>query len=389
MTSKLYFEDSYIRNFDATVVSCEASGDLFKVVLDKTAFFPEGGGQRPDTGLIDTANVTDVQEIDGVVYHYTDKPLSVGFMCRCSIDWDTRFRRMQNHSGEHIVSGVVHSMYGYDNVGFHMDDDYVTVDFSGELTREQLDEIEDKANEAIYSNYKINCFFPAPSTLDEYDYRSKLELTENVRLVEIENIDLCACCAPHLRTTAEVGIIKILDFMRHRGGVRIVMKSGWDALRDYREKYKSVYTISGLLSAKQGEISSAVERIINENDNIRREFYQFRMSVAENAKSNLSFRDDISYCIVNGFDADMMREVANFGADNSKACFVYSGSDTEGYSYIICSHSLDLRKLGKLHNDTLNGRGGGRDTMIQGKCSADRDCIISFINSLSSGEFTL
>ena len=202
MTSKLYFEDSYIRNFDATVVSCEASGDLFKVVLDKTAFFPEGGGQRPDTGLIDTANVTDVQEIDGVVYHYTDKPLSVGFMCRCSIDWDVRFRRMQNHSGEHIVSGVVHSMYGYDNVGFHMDDDYVTVDFSGELTREQLDEIEDKANEAIYSNYKINCFFPDPSTLDEYDYRSKLELTDNVRLVEIENIDLCACCAPHLRTTS-------------------------------------------------------------------------------------------------------------------------------------------------------------------------------------------
>lgn len=389
MTSKLYFEDSYIRNFDATVVSCEASGDLFKVVLDKTAFFPEGGGQRPDTGLIDTANVTDVQEIDGVVYHYTDKPLSVGFMCRCSIDWDVRFRRMQNHSGEHIVSGVVHSMYGYDNVGFHMDDDYVTVDFSGELTREQLDEIEDKANEAIYSNYKINCFFPDPSTLDEYDYRSKLELTDNVRLVEIENIDLCACCAPHLRTTSEVGIIKILDFMRHRGGVRIVMKSGWDALRDYREKYKSVYTISGLLSAKQGEISSAVERVINENDNIRREFYQFRMSVAENAKSNLSFHDNISYCIVNGFDADMMREVANFGADNSKACFVYSGSDTEGYSYIICSHSLDLRKLGKLHNDILNGRGGGRDTMIQGKCSADRDSIISFINSLSSGEFTL
>ena len=389
MTLKLYFEDSYIRDFDARVISCEESGDLFKVVLDKTAFFPEGGGQRHDTGIIDTAVVSDVQEIDGVVYHYTDKPLSVGFMCHCSIDWDTRFRRMQNHSGEHIVSGIVHSMYGYDNVGFHMDDDYVTVDFNGALTREQLDEIEDRANAAIYSNYKINCFFPDVRSLESYDYRSKLDLTENVRLVEIENTDLCACCAPHLRSTSEVGIIKILDFMRHRGGVRIVMKSGSDALLDYREKYKSVYTISGLLSAKQGEISSAVERLMNDNDNIRRDFYQFKMSVAENTKSSLVFTEDLSYCIVNGFDADMMREVANYGAENSKACFVYSGSDSEGYSYIICSHYLDLRRLGKHHNDTLNGRGGGRDSMIQGKCTSDRDSIVSFINSISTGDFTL
>ncbi len=389
MTDKLYFKDSYIREFDAKVVSCEASGDFFKVVLDKTAFFPEGGGQKADTGSIDNAVVSDVQEIDGIIYHFTDRALSVGFMCRCSINWDVRFRRMQNHSGEHIVSGIVHSLYGYDNVGFHMDDDYVTVDFSGELTREQLDEVEDKANDAIYSNYKINCFFPDVASLASYNYRSKLDLTENVRLVEIENTDLCACCAPHLRTTGEVGVIKILDFMRHRGGVRIIMKSGADALLDYREKYKSVYEVSGLLSAKQGEISQAVERLQNENDNLRRDFYQFRMSVADNAKSNLVISNNCSYCIVSGFDADMMREVANFGAENLSVSFVYSGSDDCGYSYIICSHSLDLKRLGKHHNESLNGRGGGRDTMIQGKCTATKDEIVSFIYSLNMGDFTL
>ena len=389
MTEKLYFNDSFIREFDAKVISCEASGDTFKVVLDKTAFFPEGGGQKADTGTIDNAFVFDVQEIDGIIYHFTDKALSVGFMCRCSINWDVRFRRMQNHSGEHIVSGIVHSTYGYDNVGFHMDDDYVTVDFSGELTREQLDEIEDKANSAIYSNYKINCFFPDEASLDSFNYRSKLDLTENVRLVEIENTDLCACCAPHLRSTGEVGIIKILDFMRHRGGVRIVMKSGIDALLDYREKYKSVYEVSGLLSAKQGEISSAVERLQTENDNLRREFYQFRMSVADNAKSNLVECGDCSYSIVSGFDADMMRDVANFGAEKSTASLVYSGTDEDGYSYIICSHSLDLRKLGKFHNESLNGRGGGRDSMIQGKCTANKDDIVSFINTLNAGDFRL
>ena len=389
MTKKLYYEDSYIKSFDARIVSCESSGDVFKVVLDKTAFFPEGGGQKSDIGYIGDAKVSDVQEVDGVIYHYVDKEIASGSVCNCSLDWSQRFRRMQNHSGEHIVSGIVHSLYGYDNVGFHMDENYVTVDFSGELTREQLDEVEDKANFAIYSNYKINCFFPNESELDSYDYRSKLELTENVRLVEIENTDLCACCAPHVKLTGEVGIVKILDFMRHRGGVRIVMKSGADALEDYREKYKSVYDVSGLLSAKQGEISKAVERLQAENENLRRDFYQFKMSVAENAKYTLAYSNDCSYCIVDGFDADMMREVANFGAEKSSACFVYSGSDDVGYSYIICSHSLDLKKLGKTHNELLCGRGGGRDTMIQGKCTSLKLDIEKFINSLTIGDFVL
>lgn len=389
MTEKLYYKSDYIDKFDARVISCEASGDLFKVVLDKTAFFPEGGGQRSDTGRIDNATVSDVRETDGVIYHFVDKALTADKVCQCSVDWSVRYRRMQQHSGEHIVSGIVHSMYGYDNVGFHMDDNYVTVDFSGELTREQLDEIEDKANQAIYSNYKINCFFPDEASLDDYDYRSKLELTENVRLVEIENIDLCACCAPHLKTTGEVGIIKILDFMRHRGGVRIVMKSGADALEDYREKYRSVYEVSGLLSAKQGEITKAVERVLNDNDNIRRELYQFKMSVAENAKNSLIYSNDCAYCIVNGFDADMIREIANFGAEKTVVSFIYSGSDESGYLYMICSHSLDLKRLGKYHNDTLSGRGGGRDSMLQGRCSAKKDDIINFINSLDTGAFKL
>ena len=177
---------------------------------------------------------------------------------------------MQNHSGEHIVSGIVNSLYGYDNVGFHMEEDYVTIDFNGELTREQLDEIEDKVNFAIYKNYNINCWFPSEAELSKLDYRSKLELTENIRLVSIENTDLCACCAPHVKNTGEVGIVKILDFKRHRGGIRLVMKAGFKALLDYREKYKSVYDISNILSAKQPEIFNAVERVYNEVDDANR-----------------------------------------------------------------------------------------------------------------------
>ena len=145
-TEKLYYSDSYLSEFKAVVLSCEKIEKGFKAVLDRTAFFPEGGGQKPDTGFIGDARVSDVQEADGLIFHFVDKELSVSAEYTCKLDWEQRFLRMQSHSGEHIVSGVVHSLYGYDNVGFHMEEDYVTVDFSGELTREQLDEVEENSH---------------------------------------------------------------------------------------------------------------------------------------------------------------------------------------------------------------------------------------------------
>lgn len=380
-TVKLFFEDAYIDKFDATVLSCEPVKNGYAIILDKTAFFPEGGGQKADEGFIGSVKVSDVQEVDGEIIHYCSQSLRDGESYSCVIDWEKRFSRMQNHSGEHIVSGVVHSMFGYDNVGFHMEDNYVTVDFSGELTREQLDEVEDKSNRAVYANYKINCFFPDSSELDKYDYRSKLELTENVRLVEIENTDLCACCAPHVRATGEIGVIKILDFMRHRGGVRIVMKSGYDALSDYREKYKSVYEISNLLSAKQEAVSDYVKRLQDELDSVRREYNQFRLKVADNDKRNLVLNNGISYFITDCYDAEMMREVANYGMQKSNLCLVFSGNDDAGYSYIAGSLKLDMKMVAKTVNGALAGRGGGRDTMIQGKVSAKKDEIINFVNA--------
>ncbi len=381
VTEKLYYFDSYIKEFEATVVNCKDIEGKIAVILDKTAFFPEGGGQAADTGYIGDIRVLDVQEASGEILHFVKEPLVEGKTYTCEIDWNTRFIRMQEHTGEHIVSGIVHSMFGYDNVGFHMEDTYVTVDFSGELTREQLDEVEDKANFAVYANYPVKCYFPDESTLKDLDYRSKLDLTEGVRLVDIENTDLCACCAPHVNRTGEVGVIKILDFMRHRGGVRIFMKSGFDALRDYREKYKSVYDVSGLLSAKQGEIASAVERVLGDNDNIRREFFSFKQTVAENTKSSIVFTDNCGYCIVDGFDADMMRQLANYGAEKAELALIFSGDDNSGYSYIACSHTLNMKTVAQNINNALNGRGGGRDTMIQGKVSATSEEIERFIKN--------
>ncbi len=382
LSEKLFYTDSYISKFDATVLSCVKSSDIYKIILDKTAFFFEGGGQKADTGYIGDAFVFDVQEIDGKIVHFSKNEVSEGEKYICIIDWETRFKRMQQHSGEHVVSGIVNSIYGYDNVGFHMEDDYVTIDFNGELTRQQLDEIEDKANYAVYNNYSIECFFPSENELKILDYRSKLDLTENVRLVRIENTDLCACCAPHLRSTGEIGIIKILDFMRHRGGIRLVMKSGFDALQDYRNKYKSVYDISNLLSAKQTEVFDVVDRLKNELESKDRQFYSFKNSVAQAARSSFASAGDNLYYFSQNFDADMMRDLVNYGMQKCKMCFVFSGDDNKGYSYIIGSETVDFKGFLREFNNTLNGRGGGRDTMVQGKVSATEKEIVEYIKNI-------
>lgn len=381
-TERLYYSDSYIKEFNALVVSCEKIEKGFKVVLDRTAFFPEGGGQMPDTGFIGDAKVYDVQESDEVIYHYVDKELNVTTEYSCKLDWEQRFLRMQSHSGEHIVSGVVHSLYGYDNVGFHMEEDYVTVDFSGELTREQLDEVEEKTNRYIYDNIEIECFFPNEDEIVTLDYRSKLDLKEGVRLVRIGEADLCACCAPHVKRTGEIGVVKILDFMRHRGGVRIVMKSGLKALQDYREKYTSVYDVSVMLSSKQHEIASFVDKKLKENETLQRNFTAFKMQIAENDKENLSYIGDTALFITSFYDSDMMRELANFGMTQKELCVILSGNEESGFSYVAGSLNFDLMKFAKHFNSALNGRGGGRGTMIQGKVTASKEDISNYFKNL-------
>jgi len=381
-TERLYYFDSYLKNFKAVVLSCEKTGKGFKAILDKTAFFPEGGGQKPDTGFIGDAKVTDVQEMNGSIFHFVDKELNINTEYECSLDWEQRFLRMQNHSGEHIVSGVVNSLFGYDNVGFHMEEDYVTVDFSGELTREQLDEVELLSNRAVYDNVEIECFFPTPEEIEKLDYRSKLDLKDNVRLVKIGNTDLCACCAPHVKRTGEIGVIKILDFMRHRGGVRIVMKCGLKALLDYRSKYESVYNVSVMLSAKQHEIASFVEKKLGEIEAMHRKYTDFKMQIAESDKENLVYFGDCAIFVSVFYDADMMRELANYGMEQKLLCVIFSGNDETGYSYVAGSLKLDLNIFAKAFNSALNGRGGGRGTMIQGKVSSSKQEIISYFETL-------
>ena len=376
MTEKLFYKDSHIKEFEAVVISCTEGKNGFKTELDCTAFFPEGGGQPGDTGVLGGIRVADTVESGGRIFHITEKPLTVGEHIKGEIDWERRFRLMQNHSGEHIVSGIVHSMLGYNNVGFHMGGEYVTVDFDGELTQEQLRQIERDANRAVCENREVRVYYPTAAELAGFNYRSKLDITENVRLVEVDGYDLCACCAPHVKKTGEIGMIKLLDAMRHRGGMRVNMLCGFDALDDYNLKYSNILQISAALSAKQHETARAVERLKNENAALKGECAAAKRSLLKMKISSVEASEGNICVFEEGLSPVELRELANLGMERSGKIFAaFSGSDEAGYSYAMGSRSVDLRAAAKEINAAISGRGGGTTEMIQGSAKASKNTI--------------
>ncbi len=375
-TQRLFDEDSKAYKFSAVVLSCEEQDGKYTVALDGTLFFPEEGGQTSDTGTLDGAAVSYVYEKQGIIYHECNKPLVAGDEVEGEIVYGERFRKMQNHTGEHIISGIVHKLYGYDNVGFHLNSEYMTIDFNGELTREQLDEIELLANGIVVSCLPIKAYYPEQSELEGLNYRSKLELTENVRIVQIGDVDMCACCAPHVENTGEVGIIKILDFMRYKGGVRLNALCGLDALEDYGKRYSQIYAISTKISAKQDEVTQGVDRLIAEIETqkvkisaLKRELQAYKLAELAETDGNLCIFDD-------GDEMTSMRHFANEAVKKcGGVCGVFCGNDEDGYKYIIMSRKIDLKPLAKEINTALDGRGGGSSEMLTGSCKAKREKI--------------
>lgn len=382
MTEKLYYSDSHLSRFTARVVDCREEKGGFRVALDKTAFFPEGGGQSADTGRIGAVRVLDAHERGGVVWHYTASPIPVGEECECEIDFEQRYRRMQNHSGEHIVSGITHALHGADNVGFHMGAECMTIDFDKELDWDALMEIERRANEAVRENLPIKATFPDDAALKTLNYRSKLELTENVRIVEIPGIDLCACCAPHVSHTGEVGLVKILDAVRHRGGVRVSLVCGMDALDTIRDMQKNVTDAGRLLSAKRGEVAAAVERILAQEQALKARVAALGMAHARRLADSEPARDG-NICVFDDIlDESALRELVNLLADKCTGyAAAFSGDDERGYRYIIGSRHVDLRKASRDINAGISGRGGGKSEMIEGRASKPADEIREFVEN--------
>ena len=377
---KLFYENIKLTDFTATVVSCEAmeDGKQYRILLDATAFFPEEGGQSADKGTINELPVLDVQIKNDLIYHYLEQPLEPGTTVTGHVDGEQRFDFMQQHSGEHIVSGLVHGRFGYNNVGFHLSLNEVTLDFDGELTPAQVREIELRANEIIYRNLPVEITYPSKEELANLSYRSKIEIEGQVRIVTIPGVDVCACCAPHVAHTGEIGMIKITNCQSHRGGVRLNILCGARALADYNKKQDSVTAISVALSAKQDLVADAVLKL---KEDILRQQERINTLQAQLLSFRVSTLPSPSECenavlFVDKMDTIAIRNTVNQLVENYTGyCGVFSGDEETGYSFIVGSKSKDCKELAQILRTELGSKCGGNTPMIQGSVNATQNKI--------------
>ena len=387
MTEKLFYQDSHLGEFEAEVISCEPFSDasgkktlkLWAAELDRTAFFPEGGGQYADTGILGGVRVVDVQEKGEHVLHLLEGPLEPGSHVTGTIDWEERFMKMQQHSGEHIVSGLVHSWFGYNNVGFHLGSEDCTMDFDGELSKEQLAGIEREANRAVWKNLEIQTLYPSKDELDGMEYRSKIEIEGQVRIIVVPGYDVCACCAPHVSRTGEIGLIKLTRVQRYKGGARVTMLCGVRALEDYAVKQEQAGEISALLCAKENEIAESVRHLKEESDSLKYELGEKEKKLIA-AKADMIPKDGKPVCIfTDDVEGDSMRLFMNLVLEAGHGvCAIFHGNESDGYRYVIGSRQADVRPLGKAMNSRFEGRGGGKPGMIQGTLAGGQDEIRAF-----------
>lgn len=377
-TKRLYYEDVYKKEFTATVVECREQKKGYVVILDESAFYPEGGGQPSDVGTLGDAKVTEVHEKDGELLHYTDKALEVGAKVEGKIDWARRFDLMQQHSGEHMVSGLIHEAYGYDNVGFHMGSDTITIDLNGPLDEAQLAEIERKTNQKIWEDTQIKIIYPTAEELEKIDYRSKKELTGQVRIVEFPGVDICACCGTHVTHTGEIGMVKLLSVEKFREGVRIEMICGKRVLDYLNMVNDQNHQISVKLSAKMDKTAQAVERLQEENFRLKGQVGQLVDDMCRKEAERYAGSGSV-LIFMDGMDADSVRKLADAVTQTCQGCCaVFSGNADGSYKYAMGEKDGDLRQFTKEMNAKLNGRGGGKPFFVQGSVQASEKEIRNF-----------
>lgn len=375
--NELFYTNPYLREFDATVVACTEGKKGFEVVLDNTAFYPEGGGQPADLGTLGEAKVLDVRRQNGVIIHFTDKALEVGATVHGVLDWERRYDNMQNHTGEHVLSGVINHAFGYENVGFHMHDDAITIDMDGPMTDDDVKAMEKAANDMIKADIAVDISFPSAEERTAMGFRSKKELTGKVRIVNIPTADCCACCGTHVKSTQEVGIIKVLSASKHRGGTRIEFVCGDRALRDFTKKHDEVIKASRLLSVKPDEMAAAVEKTLQTLVARDERIAQMNQRYFEMKTAMLPADQTILTLFEEGLTPFELKLFATQVAESKKAlvtALLAPATAADGavvYNYVIAWDDARLREASKTLNQRLNGRGGGKD-MVQGSFKAAR-----------------
>ncbi len=388
-TVKLYETDGMCFAFEAKLLSAEPCPNGYAVILDQTAFFPEGGGQTSDTGYIGEAPVSDVQIIDDEIVHFADfmpKINENGTIC-CKINTKERFRKMQNHLGEHLLCGAIHRAHGYENVGFHLGADYMTFDVSGPMTADEIYAAEVEANRAIAEDVPVRCYIPTKEELTALPYRAKsekLEEADAIRIVEIEGFDRCACCAPHLDRAGKVGLIKIVDAMHYKGGMRFSALCGFDALADYNTRLNEIRALSSLFSAKPHEIVTAAEAKIEEISTLKATIGAMRREIVSLKLALIFQQKEHILCFEPDMDMLSMREFATLGAQKTDGIFaVFAGSDETGYRFTATAKNYPLRGLTSSIKTTLGGKCGGSDQMITGQITAKEAEIRAFFANLT------
>lgn len=367
MTKKLFYEDSHRKTFTAVVQECHPDGEYYRVVLDRTVFFPEGGGQYADTGVLDGVRVLDVQEKDGVICHMTERALEPGSTVTGTIDWQERFMKMQQHTGEHIVSGLVHARFGYNNVGFHLGTVDCTMDFDGEITRKELLEIEQKANEVLVQNLDVIVTYPSKEELETLEYRSKIEIEGQVRIVTIPGCDVCACCAPHVSQTGEIGQIKLTNVQRYKGGVRVTMLCGFRALADYNRKLQAARQISAALCVTEDETAEGVHRLQEECAELKQRMAGLQKEILNYKVKEVNPEEEVVCLFEPEMEGEGPRLLMNLVLEaGHQVCAVFFGANDGKFRYVIGSGCVDLREMVREMNTEFEGRGGGKPEMVQG-----------------------
>ena len=384
-TRKLYYEDPFQKGFATTVVSCDAVKGGYAVVLAETAFYPEGGGQPYDTGVLGEANVLEVHEKGGVITHLCDKPFEVGKSVSGKIDWARRFDHMQQHSGEHICSGLICERFHCDNVGFHMGADVVTIDFNADISWDELMEIEQLANLYIYEDHPIDIQFYRGAELDKVEYRSKKPLEGDVRIVSFPGADCCACCGTHVLRSGQVGLVKFLSVQKFREGVRIELLCGKRALEYLSKTWEQAKAIGQRLSVKPVDSEAAVERLEGELANLKLRCAQLEESVFESMAKEQAGKGNV-LLFQPAMRPDSVRRLMDAV---SKTCgglaAVFAGEDGH-YAYALGrADGQDISPLVKAMNTVLHGRGGGRNGFAQGSVEVERSAIESFFKENGYG----
>lgn len=381
-TVLLYRKDVYRTEFTATVAACEAYKNGFAVALDQTCFYPEGGGQPADRGLLDGQPVLHVRESGGRVLHLVEQPIEPGKTVAGKIDWDFRFCQMQHHTGEHIVSGIAHRLFGAENVGFHMGEEAVTIDLSVELDAEQLRRVEQLANAVVQRDVAVEEAFPSAEVLPTIDYRSKKELEGQVRIITVPGADCCACCGTHVATTGQIGLVKLLLPQKYKGGTRLTLLCGQRALADYCQKEESVMALSHLFSAPPAGVARAAAQQAAQLEELKLQLARAQeqlfaaKAAALPAEGNLCLFEE-------GLDANGLRRFAALlGERRSGLSAVFCADGAGGFRYAVCRHGGDLRPLCKEWNQALAGRGGGDKALVQGSLKADRQAIEAYFTKL-------